>query len=116
MEIESKRDEVRATFPRAEAAALLEAAADGLTIILALEMFRITATTERAIEKLRSGVAGRGANITATFTRVEAAALDKAADVGLRVIPEFPLERDHDAARRGLAKLTAAIRAVTPAR
>jgi len=115
MEVESKRDQVRATLPRAEAAALLEAAADGLTVIVALDMVRITATTERAIELLRSAVAGRGANVTAAFTRVEAAALDKAADVGLRVIPEFPLERDHHAARRGAAKLTSAIRAVTPA-
>jgi hypothetical protein len=30
------------------------------------------------------------------------------------VIPEFSLERDHDADRHRLAKLTAAIRAVTP--
>jgi len=115
MEIESKRDEVKASFPRAEGEALLQAADDGLRIIFALETVRITATTERAIEKLRSAVARRGANVTAAFTRVEAAALDKAADVGLRVIAEFPLERDHDTARRGLAKLTAAIRAVTPA-
>jgi hypothetical protein len=115
MEIESKHDEVAAVFPRAQAEALLVAAADGLTVILALDMIRITATTERAIETLRAAVLKRGANISATFTRVEAAALEKAADVGLRVVAEFPLERNHELARHGLAKLTAAIRLVTPA-
>ena len=115
MEIEDKRDEARAVFPRAQAVALLQAAADGHKIVQALEMVRITATTERAIGKLRAAIARKGANVTATFDRVEAAALDKAADVGLRVVPEFPIERDHDVARHGAAQLAAAIRAITPA-
>jgi hypothetical protein len=116
MEIESKRDEVRASWPRAEAEALLQAADDGFKIILALDQVRITSTTERTIETLRSAIGRRGANVSATFTRVEAAALDKAADTGLRVVPEFPeVERDHGAAQRGRATLTAAIFAATPA-
>jgi hypothetical protein len=110
MVIESKRDEVTAAFPRTQAEALLVAAADGLAIIDALDMIRITATTERAIETLRTAVLKRGATVSATFTRVEAAALEKAVDVGLRVVSEFPLERNHDLTAHGLAKLNAAIR------
>ncbi|HVN00386.1 MAG TPA: hypothetical protein VMT68_09235, partial [Caulobacteraceae bacterium] len=64
---------------------------------------------------LRLAAFRRGANVSASFTRVEAAALAKAADVGLRVAPEFPeIDRDHDAARRGHAKLNAAIGAASP--
>jgi hypothetical protein len=45
-----EQDQVIATFPHAQAEAMLVAAADSLTVILALDMIRITATTERAIE------------------------------------------------------------------
>ena len=65
MEIESKQDQVGATLPRAQAEALLVAAADGLTIILALEMIRITATTEAAC----GGPASRRQRISRVYPR-----------------------------------------------
>ena len=64
MEIESKQDQVGATLPCAQAEALL-VTTDGLTIILALEMIRITATTEAAC----GGPASRRQRISRFYPR-----------------------------------------------
>ena len=109
MDIESKSDDVRLTLPRALAEALLAAAADGFKTILALEMVKATHKLENAIDKLDKALPGRAATITANFDRVEAAALLRAADIGLRLHAPFALKWDRTRARRALDELLSAI-------
>ena len=109
MEIESKRDHVRVTLPRAEAEALNTAADDGIRIIRALGTVKVMRTVERAHELVTAAIARRGASVTIELHRVESAAYQKAAWTGWVVIREFEFERHHDAARRGMDKLGAAV-------
>jgi hypothetical protein len=111
MEIESKRDDVQLTLSRTQAEALLAAADDGLKVILALEMVRATHKLEHAIEKLGAAISRRAAVITVDFDRVEAAALDRAAEIGVRLHAPFTLKWDRTPARSALDKLQTAIRA-----
>jgi hypothetical protein len=73
---------------------LLAAADDGLNVILALEMVRATHKLEHAIEKLGVAISRRAAVITVDFDRVEAAALDRAAEIGVRLHAPFALKWD----------------------
>ena len=111
MEIESKSDDVRLALPRARAEALLAAADDGLKVILALEMVRATHKLENAIEKLGLVLSRRAATISVDFDRVEAVALDRAAEIGVRLHAPFALKWDRTPARSALDKLQSAINA-----
>lgn len=109
MEIESKRDHVDVTLPRAEAEALYEAADDGIRIIEALALVKVISTTERAHKLLSAAIGKRGANVTVTLHRTEAAALQKAGWTGWVTIRNFDLPREHAAARRAIDKLGSAV-------
>lgn len=115
MEIGSKSDDVHLALLRAQGEALLAAADDGLKVILALEIVRSPHKLEEAIEKLGKSIQRRAATISLDFDRVEAAALERAAEIGVRIHAPFALKWDRTPARTALDKLTAAIRSVTPA-
>ena len=108
MDIES----VRLTLPRAQAEALLAAVADGSKAIMALEMVKATHKLENAIDKLDKVLQRRTATITVDFDRVEAAALDRAAEIGVRLHHPFRLTWDPTSAKSGIDKLRSAIGAV----
>jgi hypothetical protein len=109
MDVESPHDDVRLTLPRAQAEALLAAADDGLKVILALEMVKATGKLENAVRKLGKALQARAAMVSADFDRVEAAGLNRAADVGIRLHDPFGLTWDPTLARSALDKLRFAI-------
>ena len=107
--IESQHDDVHRALPRAQGEALPAAADDGLKVILGLEMVRATNKLEHAIDKLGAALSRRAATISADFDRVEAAALDRAAEIGVRLHAPFALKWDWTPARTALDKLQSAI-------
>lgn len=109
MEIESKRDHVELTLPRAEAEALHAAADDGVRIVEALGLVKVISTTERAHTLMSAALGKRGANVTVDLHRTQAAAYHKAAWSGWVTIQHFDLAREHAAARRAIDKLGAAV-------
>ena len=88
----------------------MAAADDGLKAILALEMVRRHTKLENAIEKLGAALSRRAATLSVDFDRVEAAALDRAAEIGVRLHAPFALKWDRTPARTALDKLQAAIK------
>ena len=73
-------------------------------------MVRATHKLENAIEKLGSALSRRAATISVDFDRVEAAALDRAAEIGVRLHAPFALKWDRTPAKSALDKLQIAIR------
>jgi hypothetical protein len=72
-------------------------------------MVRATHKLEHAITKLGSAISRRAAVITVDFDRVEAAALDRAAEIGVRLHAPFALKWDRTPARSVLDKLKSTI-------
>ena len=71
-------------------------------MILALEMVRATQKLENAIETLGAATQRRRATVSADFDRVEAAALDRAAEIGVRLHAPFALKWDRSPAKAAL--------------